>query len=340
MLGVPQQPPETTANQTIRPAERHGLKTISMGMLTGDDSPAILRGPMVNKYLNAFLGDVEWSTLDYLLLDLPPGTGDTQLTLAQNVPLSGAIIVTTPQDVSLKIARRGLRMFEKVHVPILGIVENMSTFTCPHCGKDTDVFRRGGGERMSKELGVPFLGSIPLDADVVSCGDSGRPIVLEKPEAIASLAYFSIAAALVRRLQGLPATGLKPFSWEWTASEDGPAWAESAVLAAGSRTTAVGLRRSNPRTLSVLWEDGQQGNFDVRDLRLACPCALCVEEMSGRPLLDPSKVRPDIAPVTLNNVGSYGLAIKWSDGHSTGIYSFENLRALSELAASAGGEDV
>jgi ATP-binding protein involved in chromosome partitioning len=340
MLGLPQQPPETTANQTILPAERHGLKTMSMGMLTGDDSPAILRGPMVNKYLNAFLGDVEWGTLDYLLLDLPPGTGDTQLTLAQNVPLSGAIIVTTPQDVSLKIARRGLRMFEKVHVPILGIVENMSTFTCPHCGKDTDVFRRGGGERMSRELGVPFLGSIPLDADVVSCGDSGRPIVLEKPAAIASLAYFSIAAALVRRLQGLPATGLKPFSWEWTSPDEGPGWAESAVLASGSRTTAVGLRRSNPRTLSVLWEDGQQGNFDVRDLRLACPCALCVEEMSGRPLLDPNKVRPDIAPVTLTNVGSYGLAIKWSDGHSTGIYSFENLRALSELAASAGAEDV
>ena len=341
MLGLPtQEPPMTTANQTILPAERYGIRTMSMGMLTGDDSPAILRGPMVNKYLNAFIGDVEWGTLDYLLIDLPPGTGDTQLTLAQNVPLSGAIIVTTPQDVSLKIARRGLRMFEKVHVPILGIVENMSTFTCPHCGKDTDVFRRGGGERMSKELDVGFLGSIPLDADVVTCGDAGLPIVLDKPKSAASLAYLAIATALVRQLQGTPATGLKAFSWEWSGADTGPGWMEGAVLKSGARTTAIGLRRTNPRTLSLLWEDGQQGHLDVRDLRLACPCALCVEEMSGRALLDPSKVRPDVAPVTLTSVGSYGITIKWSDGHSTGIYSFETLRALAERGANASAEDV
>ncbi len=341
MLGLATgEPPRTTKNQTILPAERFGLKTMSMGMLTGDDSPAILRGPMVNKYLNMFIGDVEWGKLDYLLLDLPPGTGDTQLTLAQNVPLSGAIIVTTPQDVSLKIARRGLRMFEKVHVPILGIVENMGTFTCPHCGKNTDVFRRGGGQRMSHELGVAFLGSIPLDAELVTCGDSGLPIVIEKPKSVASLAFFAIATALVGRLQGMPTTALKPFSWEWSSDDAGPGWAERTAPAPGSRTTAVGLRRTNPRTLSVLWEDGQQSHFDVRDLRLACPCALCVEEMSGRALLDPSTVRPDVAPVTLTSVGSYGITIKWSDGHSTGIYAFEALRALAEHPASEHAEDV
>jgi ATP-binding protein involved in chromosome partitioning len=341
MLGLPtHQPPVATANQTILPAERYGMKTMSMGMLTGDDNPAILRGPMVNKYLNMFIGDVEWGTLDYLVIDLPPGTGDTQLTLAQNVPLSGAIIVTTPQDVSLKIARRGLRMFEKVQVPILGVVENMSTFTCPHCGKDTDIFRRGGGERMSKELGVAFLGSIPLDADVVTCGDAGLPIVLEKPKSMAAQAYLTIATTLARRLQGTPATTLKPFSWEWDSTDAGPGWAEAATATSGSRTTAFGLRRTNPRTLSVLWADGRQGHFDVRDLRLACPCALCVEEMSGKPLLDPSKVRPDIAPVTITSVGSYGLTIKWNDGHSTGIYSFESLRALAEGGTSENAEDV
>jgi ATP-binding protein involved in chromosome partitioning len=341
MLGLPtNQPPMTTPSQTIVPAERYGLKTMSMAMLTGDDNPAILRGPMVNNYLNMFIGDVEWGTLDYLVIDLPPGTGDTQLTLAQNVPLSGAIIVTTPQDVSLKIARRGLRMFEKVHVPILGIVENMSTFTCPHCGKDTDVFRRGGGERMSKELGVPFLGSIPLDADVVTCGDAGLPIVLEKPKSVAAQAYLAIARTLARQLQGTPANALKPFSWEWSSADTGPGWSEGAVVKSGSRMTAIGLRRTNPRTLSVLWEDGQQGHFDVRDLRLACPCALCIEEMSGSPLLDPSKVRPDVAPVTLTSVGSYGITIKWNDGHSTGIYSFESLRSLAERGANESAEDV
>ena len=341
MLGLPTgSPPMTTANETILPAERYGLKTMSMGMLTGDDSPAILRGPMVNKYLNMFIGNVEWGALDFLVIDLPPGTGDTQLTLAQNVPLSGAIIVTTPQDVSLKIARRGLRMFEKVQVPILGIVENMSTFTCPHCGKDTDVFRRGGGERMSKELAVPFLGSIPLDADVVTCGDAGLPIVLDKPKSIAAQAYLAIATALVRQLQGMPAASLKPFSWEWSSADPGPGWAEGAADKAGSRTTAIGLRRTNPRTLSVLWADGRAGTFDVRDLRLACPCAQCVEELSGRALLDPGTVRPDVAPVTLTSVGSYGITIKWNDGHSTGIYSFENLRALAERAAGESSEDV
>src|SRR5713101_5869123 len=127
-----------------------------MGILTGDDEPAILRGPMGSKYLQAFVTGVDWGKRDRLILDLPPGTGATHLTLSQGTPLSGAIIVTTPQDVSLRIARRGLRMFEKVQVPILGIIENMSGFACPHCGKNTDIFRQGGGQRMSQELGVPF----------------------------------------------------------------------------------------------------------------------------------------------------------------------------------------
>ena len=197
MLGLPTgQQPEATPDRKLVPPERHGLKTISMGMLREDDDPAILRGPMVGKYLSLFVGSVQWGQLDALILDLPPGTGDTQLTLAQSFPLSGAVIVTTPQDVSLKVARRGLRMFETLHVPILGIIENMSTFTCPHCGRDTDIFRHDGGERMSQELGVPFLGAIPLDADIVTGGDEGRPIVVDKPNSVAAQAYRAIAAEL------------------------------------------------------------------------------------------------------------------------------------------------
>ena len=191
MLGLPTGQPlalEATPDKKVIPVDRYGLKAISMGMLRGDDNPAILRGPMVGKYLTFFIGSVQWGQLDYLIIDLPPGTGDTQLTLAQSFPLSGALVVTTPQDVSLRIARLGLRMFETVHVPILGIIENMSTFTCPHCGKDTDVFRRGGGERMSRELKVPFLGAIPLDADIVTSGDEGRPIVVDKPNSVAAQA--------------------------------------------------------------------------------------------------------------------------------------------------------
>jgi ATP-binding protein involved in chromosome partitioning len=309
-------------------------------MLTGDDAPAVLRGPMVGKYLHMFIRGVQWGHLDYLILDLPPGTGDTQLTLAQSYPLSGAIIVTTPQDVSLKIARRGLRMFETVHVPILGIIENMSTFTCPHCGKGTDIFRRGGGEQMSRQLEVPFLGAIPLDADVVTCGDEGRPIVVDKPKSVAAQAYAAIAAALAEQLHVAPATVLKPFVWTWDSNEGAPAWMEDAVLPSGSRTTAIGWRRRDARTLSVLWENGDRNDFDVRDLRLACRCALCVEEMSGRPLLDPKSVRPDVTPRTVTSVGNYAITISWNDGHSTGIYSFEHLRAFGERGAARVVEDV
>jgi ATP-binding protein involved in chromosome partitioning len=341
MLGLPSaQPPALTPDSKIIPADRHGVKAISMGMLTGDDNPAVLRGPMVGKYLQMFVGGVQWGHLDYLILDLPPGTGDTQLTLAQSMPLSGAVIVTTPQDVSLKIARRGLRMFEMVHVPILGIVENMSTFTCPHCGKSTDIFRRGGGERMSRQLEVPFLGTIPLDADVVTGGDEGRPIVVDKPKSVTAQAYAAIAAALAEQLHAAPATVLKPFVWTWDSNEGAPAWMEDAGRPSGSRTTAIGLRRRDARTLSVLWEDGHRNDFDVRDLRLACRCAVCVEEMSGRPLLDPKSVRPDVTPRTITSVGNYAITINWSDDHSTGIYSFEYLRALGERGAVEVAEDV
>lgn len=341
MLGLPTgQPPAATADQKMVPAERYGLKTISMGMFSGDDKPAILRGPMVGKYLKMFVGSVQWGQLDYLIIDLPPGTGDTQLTLAQSVPLSGAIVVTTPQDVSLKIARRGLRMFETVHTPILGIIENMSTFTCPHCGKGTDIFRGGGGERMSQELGVPFLGTIPLDPDIVTCGDQGRPLVLEKPNSFAAQMYLAIAGELDGRLQALPASALKPFAWTWETGTGAPAWVENAVRPSGSRTTAIGFRRRDARTLAVLWEDGQRDDFDVRDLRLTCRCALCREEMSGRPLLDPKSVRADIAPRTIASVGNYAIQITWNDGHSSGIDTFAHLRALGERGAAGGAEDV
>jgi ATP-binding protein involved in chromosome partitioning len=341
MLGLPTSKPlAATPDGKISPAERHGLQAVSMGLLTGDDAPAVLRGPMVSKYLRLLIADTQWGNLDYLILDLPPGTGDTQLTLAQSFPLSGAVIVTTPQDVSLKIARRGLRMFERVNVPILGIIENMSTFTCPHCGKGTDIFSHGGGERMSRELGVPFLGAIPLDAGIVTSGDSGHPIVLEKPNSVAAKAYLAIATELDGRLQGHPSAALRPFKWNWETGEGQPLWVEAAIRAEGSPTTAVGFRRRDERTISILWEDGHRQHFDVRDLRLACHCALCIEEMSGRPLLDPKTVRPDVAPRTVSSVGNYAFTVNWNDGHSTGIYSFTALRELGERSTAGVVEDV
>ena len=340
MLGIPTgEPPAMTQQGMMIPAERHGLKVVSMGMLTGDDKPAVLRGPMVGKYLKMFVGGVQWGPLDYLILDLPPGTGDTQLTLAQSMPLSGVVIVTTPQAVSLKIARRGLRMFEKVQVPILGIVENMRTFTCPHCGESTDIFRHGGGEQMSQEIGVPFLGALPLDADIVTCGDEGRPIVVDQPESISARMYVTIAAALVAQLHAAVAT-LKPFVWKWDSNEGAPAWLEGAVRPAGARNKPIGFLRRDPRTLSILWEDGHRDDFDVRDLRLACHCALCVEEMSGRKLLDPKTVRSDVSPRQIVSVGNYAIGFDWNDGHNSGIHSFNDLRALGERAMTNSVENV
>ena len=340
MLGIPTGvAPEMNPDGMMIPTERHGLKVVSMGMLTGDDQPAVLRGPMVGKYLQMFIGGVQWGPLDYLILDLPPGTGDTQLTLAQSMPLSGVVIVTTPQVVSLKIARRGLRMFEKVQVKILGIVENMRTFTCPHCGENTDIFRHGGGEQMSQELGVSFLGALPLDIDVVICGDEGRPIVAAQPTSVSAKVYATIATALMQQLnEAVPV--LKPFVWMWNSNEGAPDWMEGAVRPEGSQKTPIGLRRRDPRTLSILWEDGHRDDFDVRDLRLACQCALCINEMTGEKILDPTTIRSDVSPQKIVSRGNYAIQFDWNDGHNSGIYSFKDLRALGARAVATSVEDV
>lgn len=338
MLGiVVDGPPAATPDGRMVPPEAHGVLAASMGLLRSDDNPAIARGPMVTKYLQMLIGQVAWGKLDYLILDLPPGTGDTQLTLAQSLQLSGAVIVTTPQDVSLRIARRGLRMFEAVHVPIVGIIENMSTFTCGHCGTQADVFGKGGGQHMADELGVPFLGAIPLDGAIVEGGDHGTPIVVSHPGSVAATTYGGVAAALDAQLNLAATQALPPFVWDWASGTGAPPWRDDLVAVGGSPTMPVGFAQRDPQTLSVLWEDGSRHDVDVRDLRLACRCAACVEEMSGRPLLDPGTVDPAVVPRSITAVGNYAVNIAFSDGHSTGIYAFDYLRGLLDTA---GGGDV
>ncbi|TSD15798.1 MRP family ATP-binding protein [Haloglomus irregulare] len=178
MLDAGEQP-KATQDETMVPPEQYGMKLMSMDFLLGEDDPVIWRGPMVHKIITQLWEDVEWGALDYMIVDLPPGTGDTQLTMLQSVPVSGAVIVTTPQEVALDDARKGLRMFGKHDTPVLGIVENMAGFRCPDCGSTHDIFGSGGGERFAEENDMPFLGSVPLDPAVREGGDAGEPVVLD-----------------------------------------------------------------------------------------------------------------------------------------------------------------
>lgn len=195
MFGSRDRPMANDENQII-PIEQYGLKLMSMGFLLDDTSPAILRGPMVTRYTQQFLRQVDWGELDYLVLDLPPGTGDIQLTIVQTVALSGAIIVTTPQEVALIDARKAATMFEKVNVPVLGLVENMSYFACPDSGKRYDIFGSGGGEREAKRLRVPLLGQIPIDIATCESGDRGMPIVAEASDSPVAAEFGRIAQQL------------------------------------------------------------------------------------------------------------------------------------------------
>ncbi|HEX4956071.1 MAG TPA: Mrp/NBP35 family ATP-binding protein [Thermoanaerobaculia bacterium] len=197
MFGISAKPVIDAGRNRIRPFEKFGLKVMSLGFVLDTDTPVIWRGPMVMKAIEQMLGDVEWGDLDYLVVDLPPGTGDAQLTLTQKVPLSGALVVTTPQDVALIDARKGLAMFRKVNVPVLGIVENMSGFACPHCGEVTDVFKRGGGERTATLLEAPFLGAVPLDPAIMEGGDRGVPIVVAAPSGPHAASFRAIAQAVI-----------------------------------------------------------------------------------------------------------------------------------------------
>jgi ATP-binding protein involved in chromosome partitioning len=205
MMGV-RKPPEQRDGK-IEPAESHGVKLISMGFFVPEDTAVVWRGPMIHTAIQQFFRDVLWGDLDYLLVDLPPGTGDAQLTLSQLIPLCGAVTVTTPQEVALHDVRKGMMMFQKVNVPLLGIIENMSYFVCGHCGERTDIFDHGGGERAAEKLGVPFLGRIPIDPAIRAGGDSGLPIVIADPDSPQAKAFRDIATALDKRIRAPEQSG-------------------------------------------------------------------------------------------------------------------------------------
>ena len=202
MLGITGRP-ESIEENTMEPMVGHGIQASSIGFLIDDDAPMVWRGPMVTSALEQLLRQTRWRELDYLIVDMPPGTGDIQLTLAQKVPVTGAVIVTTPQDVALLDARKGLKMFEKVGVPIVGIIENMSTYVCPSCGHEEHVFGTGGGQKMCKEYGVDFLGDLPLNLSIREHADAGSPTVVADPDGAISTIYKTIARRVAIKVASL-----------------------------------------------------------------------------------------------------------------------------------------
>ncbi len=214
MFGVSGRP-EPAGEKLIHPMKAHGISLMSIGFLIDPDTPMVWRGPMVHGALTQFMEQVVWGELDYVIVDMPPGTGDAQLTLTQKAPLSGAVVVTTPQQVSVVDARKGLKMFEQVKVPVLGIVENMSYFVCDGCDKEHDIFLRGGGKRTADEMSVPFLGEIPIQSGIAASGDGGRPVVLESPDSPAAHAFHKLATSIRERLDGDHAAGSGLSSMAW-----------------------------------------------------------------------------------------------------------------------------
>ncbi len=206
MLGISGRP-TSPDGKTLNPMENYGIKCMSMGFLVAEDTPMIWRGPMVQSALQQMLRDVDWGELDVLVVDMPPGTGDAQLTMAQQVPLSGAVIVSTPQDIALLDARKGLNMFRKVDVPVLGIVENMSVFVCPNCGHESHIFSHGGARREAEKLGMEFLGEIPLDIEIRETSDGGRPVTVSKPDTPNAQIFLAIAKRVWEKVSAQSGAG-------------------------------------------------------------------------------------------------------------------------------------
>jgi len=302
MMGAGNEQPKIADGKLI-PVTRHEIRFISMGLLMQEDTPVIWRGPMASKVIQQFVGSVAWGELDYLLIDLPPGTGDIQITLAQQASLTGAIIVTTPQKIALDVAKKGLQMFENVNVPIVGIVENMSGFTCKHCGETTAIFSEGGAESMAKKFGVAFLGSIPLDPQIMVSGDSGAPLLIDAKDSAPAETYRKLAATVVKQIED---SGNKGGSEPLNMEIDGKG------------------------NLAVKWQDNTESSYTPYHLRVNCPCADCIDENSGTRTLDPKKVPLDLTIRSFEAIGRYAIAIKFSDGHDSGIFRYDFLRKMAE----------
>lgn len=291
-------------NELIQPLEHEGVRLMSFGFIpaqAGGGGPAIMRGPMVTQVIQQLLMQTDWGNLDYLVIDMPPGTGDIQLTLTQILPITAAVIVTTPQQLSFVDVVKGIQMFDKLKVPTVAVVENMSYFVCPDSGKRYYVFGQGARRRLVEQFGIKNSFEIPIEPEISRLSDAGTPVVLAAPESEAAGRYREIAAAVVQEIAKLEHGG----------------WSRPKVA-------------YNPaRGIVLTLADGEEKVCAPAAVRRACRCAHCVEEFSGKPLLDPASVPESIYPRSIVPMGNYAVAIVWSDGHSSSIYPYEQLLALS-----------
>ena len=298
LLGLTGRPSVAHGN-TLKPMEGYGLKVMSMGFLIDEGTPIIWRGPMVVSALNQMLRDVAWGDLDVIVIDMPPGTGDVQLTMAQQVPLSGAVIVSTPQDLALIDARKGLNMFRKVDVPVLGIIENMSTFICPKCGEESHIFGHGGAEEEAQKLGLPFLGGVPLHMDIRAKSDAGQPITATSPESPHAQIYREIAAKAWSEVEAAKGNRLQPPKLD--------------IADGGSK-------------LVVAFEGGDPYELSAEMLRVMSPSA----EVQGHSPEQRVTVggKQNVKITKLEPVGNYAVRITFDDGHNTGLYAWTYLDVL------------
>ena len=298
LLGISGKP-EATEGKKLVPMEGYGLKAMSMGFMVDEGTPIVWRGPMVVQALNQMLREVQWGDLDVLVIDMPPGTGDVQLTIAQQVPLSGAVIVSTPQDLALIDARKGLAMFRKVNIPVLGIVENMSTFVCPKCGERSDIFGHGGAKAEAEKLGVPFLGEVPLHMDVRATSDSGRPITASAPASPQAQIFRELAVRAWAELEAVQGKGMKPPALE---------------IAHGGEALRVTFATKDVHELPA------------ELLRVMSPSA----EVQGHSKEQRVTVagKRNVKIRELRPVGNYAVRVVFDDGHDTGLFMWSYLHML------------
>lgn len=285
--------------QKILPAISMGIKVISMAYFRKENEAAVVRAPIANGVISQFLHQVEWGPLDYLLIDFPPGTGDVQLTLSQQAKLTGAVMVTTPQDVAVLDVRKAMSMLDQVKVPIIGIVENMSYYYHQKTDETIYLFGKGGGERLAREHGVPLLGAIPIDPQLCSSCDRGESLFTSNGESPAAKAFVSLAEQLEAHVKT-------------------------------SATPVKQIQQKDKHTFTILWNDGEVSDYSLSEIQRQCPCAKCVDEVTGKRLSKEKDVDDAVEAVRIETVGRYALKIQFTSGCSTGIYRFDELRRLGK----------